>query len=145
MNKTYIPKNFNNKTKTWYIIDAKDKTLGRLSSKVALLLKGKREIDYTPYINPMNYIIVINAKYINLTGKKQSQKIYRRHSGRPGGLKIRSCKELQYRFPNRVVEQSIKGMLPKNTLGRQLFNQLKVYSDSNHPHKAQQPKVISFQ
>lgn len=144
MNKTYIPQNFNNKTKTWYIVDATDKTLGRLSSQVASLLKGKREIDYTPYINPMNYIIVTNAKYIHLTGKKQSQKIYKRHSGRPGGLKVRSFKELNYRFPNRVIEQSIKGMLPKSKLGRQLFNQLKVYSNSDHPHKAQKPTIINF-
>lgn len=144
MNKTYIPKNIKNQNSRWYIIDAKDKNLGRLSSKIASVLKGKTEIDYTPYINSMNYIVVINATHINVTGKKQSQKIYRRHSGRPGGLKIRSFKEVYNKFPTRIIEKSIKGMLPKNTLGRQLFRQLKVYSDSDHPHNAQKPQIISF-
>lgn len=139
MNRTYIPQNKENR---WYIVDAKNKNLGRLSSQIALILKGKNEISYTPYINPKTYIIIINAKYIYLTGQKKYQKVYKKHSGRPGGLKITTFKELYAKCPSRIIEKSVKGMLPKNSLGRQLFAQLKVYSVEQHPHDAQQPKTL---
>ena len=142
MNKTYIMPKINHKQTNWYIIDAKNKNLGRLSTKIAVILKGKDNISYTPYINPMTYIIIINAKHIHLTGQKKHQKVYKKHSGRPGGLKTTSFEKLLTKSPNRIIEKSVKGMLPKNTLGRQLFNQLKVYSEDYHPHNAQNPKTI---
>lgn len=142
MNRTYIPKNIEKKKTTWYIIDAKNKNLGRLSTQVALILKGKDEKIYTPYINPKKYIIIINAKDIYLTGQKKYQKIYRKHSGQPGGLKIKTFKELYQISPGKIIEKSIKGMLPKNSLGRQLFTQLKVYEKNQHPHTAQKPQNI---
>ena len=144
MNKTYIPKNIKNKEIQWYLVDAKNKNLGRLSTKIALMLKGKNDIEYAPYINSMNYIIIINAKYINITGQKRSQKLYKRHSGRPGGLKTETFDSLNQRIPTRIIEKSIRGMLPKNTLGRQLFRQVKIYTDNNHPHVAQHKQIITL-
>jgi len=137
MNKTYIQKQ-NNKS-TWFFIDAKDKTLGRLSTQIASTLKNKYSIYYTPYqINKSN-IIVINAKHIKISGQKKYQKIYYKHSGRPGGLKKETFIQLQQRIPERIIEKAVKGMLPKNALGRRLFTHLKVYSGPDHPHDAQKP------
>nr|QCI08025.1 ribosomal protein L13 [Plumaria plumosa] len=140
----------NNKTHTvkenypskWYIIDAQNKTLGRISSKIAYVLKGKNCINYTPNQQSNIYIIVINSKLIHVTGKKREQIIYKRHSGRPGGLKQENFNSLQARIPNRIIEKAIKGMLPKNKLGRQLFKKLKVYEQNNHPHLAQKPIIL---
>nr|QCI08420.1 ribosomal protein L13 [Ptilothamnion sphaericum] len=126
----------------WYIIDAKDKTLGRLSSKIAYILKGKNSTIYTPNHNQLINIIIINSKFIHITGKKKEQIIYKRHSGRPGGLKQEKFNVLQNRLPNRIVEKAIKGMLPKNTLGKKLFTQLKIYSTDTHPHQAQKPVIL---
>nr|YP_010904331.1 ribosomal protein L13 [Catenella fusiformis]WCH57582.1 ribosomal protein L13 [Catenella fusiformis] len=140
MNNTYIqtphyqPK--------WYLIDASRQNLGRLSTYIATLLKGKNNSTYTPYVNPKVYIIIVNAKDINITGQKKYQKVYRRHSGKPGELKTESFIHLNKRIPSRIIENCIKGMLPKGNLGRELFRQLKVYSDHNHPHSVQKPEII---
>lgn len=142
MNKTYVPKK--NHQTTWYLIDAKDKTLGRLSTEISKILRGKNNITYTPYLNNISYVIVTNAQEIKVTGVKKQHKVYKRHSGRPGGMKIETFEQLQKRIPNRIIEKSIKGMLPKGPLGRKLFNKLKVYSDSQHPHAAQNPQIISL-
>lgn len=143
MNKTYIPKKKNiNLKKQWHIIDAKNQTLGRLSTLVASILRGKHEVDYTPYLINKNFIIIINSQDIRVTGNKNSQKMYKRHSGRPGGLKSETFQQLNKRLPNRILEKCIKGMLPKGPLGKQLFRQLKVYPNNHHPHIAQKPNTI---
>nr|QCI04668.1 ribosomal protein L13 [Apoglossum ruscifolium] len=141
-NKTYIKKD--SKETEWYIIDATNETLGRLSSKVSYLLRGKNNNQYTPYIKSNIYIIIINSKLIRITGNKKQQKTYKRHSGRPGGLKIEVLEKLQQRLPNRIIEKSIKGMLPKNTLGRKLFTQLKIYPNDIHPHSSQKPLLLTL-
>lgn len=138
-NKTFIGKRNSNLNLEWYIIDAKDKNLGRFSSQIAHVLKGKNNPEYCPFQESNVKIIVINSKYISTTGKKNKQKMYIRHSGRPGGLKTEVFHKLQNRIPNRIIEHAIKGMLPKNSLGRQLFKKLKIYSDQQHPHQAQKP------
>jgi len=143
-NQTHIGINNTKQKQEWYIIDAKNQNLGRLSSKIASILKGKHKNTYTPYFNSQIHIIVINSKLITITGKKREQKLYKRHSGKPGSLKIETFDKLQKRIPNRILEKSIKGMLPKNILGRQLFRQLKVYSDSQHPHSSQKPRIINL-
>lgn len=140
MNKTHVPNL--NKLPKWYLIDAKNKSLGRLSTKIAQILKGKNNVDYTPHIINKTYVIIINAKSIQVSGSKKVKKLYRRHSGRPGGLKTENFIQLQQRIPARIIEKSIKGMLPKNILGRQLFTHLKIYSDSSHPHSAQNPTKL---
>jgi len=139
MNKTYIAKN-----PEWYLVDARGKTLGRLSTRVASILRGKDSPSYSPSVRPDKYIILINTKDIQVTGRKKSQKLYYRHSGRPGGLKIETFEELQCRLPNRIIEQAVRRMLPKGPLGRQLFKNLKVYAGSNHPHSAQRPINIDI-
>lgn len=144
MNKTLILKHGKTPNTRWYIVDAKEKNLGRLSTKIVSILQGKNSALYTPHVNPMQYIVIINAKYINLTGQKKYQKVYKRHSGRPGGLKITTFAEMYNKSPNKILEKSIKGMLPKTTLGQKLFSQLKIYSDNKHPHIAQQPKTITL-
>lgn len=123
----------------WYIIDAKQQNLGRLSSIIAYVLQGKNHINYLPFQKNNITIIIINSKYIEVTGKKSEQKVYKRHSGRPGGLKVEIFNKLQKRMPNRILEHSIRGMLPKNRLGKELFKNIKVYQEHNHPHQAQQP------
>ena len=142
MNRTYIQKE--NKQSVWFFIDAKDKTLGRISTEIASTLKNKYSIYYTPYQRNKSNIIVINAAHIKISGQKKYQKIYYRHSGRPGGLKKETFLELQKRIPERIIEKAVKGMLPKNALGRKLFTQLKVYSGANHPHMAQKPVPLKF-
>nr|YP_010196007.1 ribosomal protein L13 [Gracilaria bursa-pastoris]UAD83404.1 ribosomal protein L13 [Gracilaria bursa-pastoris] len=142
MNKTYIAQKPN--YSKWYIIDAKDENLGRLSSKIAKLLKGKNSTSYTPYINNKIYIIIINSKSIKVTGKKVLQKTYKKHSGYPGGLRIKTFNHFLSTNPNIILEKSIKGMLPKGILGKQLFTQLKIYPDTEHPHKPQKPEVITL-
>lgn len=119
----------------WYIIDAKKHKLGRLSSKVVHILKNKDNPYYIPYEGNKARIIIINSKNIQITGKKNKQKEYKKHSGRPGGLKVETFEKVQQKFPNRIIEHAIKGMLPKNSLGRTLFRQLQIYSDHIHPYK----------
>ena len=144
INKTYISKINNQNQSKWYIIDAKEQKLGRICTIIATILKGKNQLDYTPNINHKTNIIVINSKLVKVTGQKRFQKLYKRHSGRPGGLKTERFNELQNRIPNRIIEKAVKGMLPKGPLGRKLFTQLKVYASSNHPHKAQKPNLITI-
>jgi len=143
MNKTYLPPQADLEHK-WYIVDAADQRLGRLATEIAMILRGKRKPTYTPHMDTGDFVIVINAEKIAVTGKKRSQKLYRRHSGRPGGMKVETFAKLQARVPERILEQAVKGMLPKNSLGRQLFTKLKVYTGSAHPHQAQQPEVLTI-
>jgi large subunit ribosomal protein L13 len=142
--KTYLPPQDAIERK-WYVIDAADQRLGRLASEVAMILRGKRKPTYTPHMDTGDFVIVVNAEKISVTGRKSSQKLYRRHSGRPGGMKTETFSQLQARIPERIVEQAVKGMLPKNALGRQLFTKLKVYAGSDHPHQAQKPEVLEIQ
>lgn len=130
--------------KKWYVVDAKGKTLGRLASEVAKLLRGKHKPIFTPHVDTGDHVIVINCAEVVLTGKKLDQKVYRRHSGYPGGLK-----EVPYRYfmkdtPEKAVYLAIKGMLPKNRLGRKMIKKLKVYTGNEHKHEAQKPEVYEF-
>nr|YP_010619332.1 Ribosomal protein L13 [Amplisiphonia pacifica]WAX03345.1 Ribosomal protein L13 [Amplisiphonia pacifica] len=129
---------------SWYIIDAKEYRLGRLSSKVAYLLRNKNNINYLPYREGKSRIIIINSKQIQITGNKNTQKTYKRHSGRPGGLKIEVFEKLQKRIPNRILEHAIKGMLPKNSLGRRLMKNIKIYPDNLHPHTNHKPIKLNI-
>ncbi|CCQ60093.1 50S ribosomal protein L13 [Crocosphaera watsonii WH 8501] len=130
--------------KQWYVIDATDQRLGRLASEVANILRGKNKPIYTPHMDTGDFVIVINAEKVVVTGRKSSQKLYRRHSGRPGGMKVETFEKLQKRIPERIIEKAVKGMLPKNALGRQLFTKLKVYPGPNHPHEAQKPQELTL-
>jgi large subunit ribosomal protein L13 len=121
----------------WHVIDASGKTLGRLASEVARLLRGKHKPIYVPHLDTGDYVIVINADKVRVTGNKAKQKLYYRHSGYPGGLKSTSLAEMMESHPTRVIEHAVKGMLPKNPLGRAMFKKLKVYAGPNHPHQAQ--------
>jgi large subunit ribosomal protein L13 len=143
MNKTPLP-DLNILKKQWYVVDAADQRLGRLASEIAMILRGKNKPTYTPHLDTGDFVIVINAEKVVVTGKKGEQKLYRRHSGRPGGMKVESFNKLQARLPERIIEQAVKGMLPKNTLGRQLFTKLKVYAGGSHPHQAQQPQILTI-
>ncbi|NLN50556.1 MAG: 50S ribosomal protein L13 [Acholeplasmataceae bacterium] len=129
----------------WYLVDAKDKTLGRLATQVASVLRGKHNPFYTPHVDCGDYVIVVNADKIKLTGNKWDDKLYYRHSGYPGGLKQRTAKEVMEKFPTRMVEKAVKGMLPKTTLGRQMYRKLYVYAEETHPHQAQQPEVLEVE
>lgn len=143
MNKTPLP-TAETLDQKWYVIDAADQRLGRLASEVATILRGKNKPTYTPHMDTGDFVVVINAEKVAVTGKKRSQKLYRRHSGRPGGMKVESFDKLQNRLPERIVEQAIKGMLPKNSLGRKLFTKLKVYAGESHPHQAQKPETLTI-
>jgi large subunit ribosomal protein L13 len=126
----------------WYVIDAQGQTLGRLASRVATLLRGKHKPLYTPHVDCGDYVIVVNAEKVHVTGQKMTQKKYYRHSGYPGGLKEVSLRDQLQKFPDRVIEKAVQGMLPKNRLGRRMFKKLKIYAGPNHPHQAQQPKSL---
>ena len=128
----------------WYVVDAQGLTLGRLATRVATILRGKHKPIYTPHVDCGDYVIVVNAEQIHTTGQKQTQKIYYRHSNYPGGLKEISLRDQLQKFPNRVLEAAVRGMLPRNRLGRQMFRKLKVYAGPNHPHEAQQPKSLEL-
>lgn len=128
----------------WYVIDAEGKTLGRLASEVALRLRGKHKPEYTPHVDTGDYIIVINAKKIGVTGNKEKDKIYYRHTGYIGNMKSVSLGKLRQTFPDRIITTAVKGMLPKNPLGRAMFKKLKVYAGPEHNHQAQQPKVLEI-
>jgi large subunit ribosomal protein L13 len=143
MTKTYLPAVTSIEPK-WYVIDAADQRLGRLATQVAMLLRGKHKPIYTPSMDTGDFVIVVNAEKVAVTGKKQVQKVYLRHSGRPGGMKSESFLKLQGRLPERIIEHAVRGMLPKNSLGRQLFTKLKVYAGPDHPHQAQQPEVFDL-
>ncbi|MFS1522550.1 50S ribosomal protein L13 [Microbulbifer sp. 2304DJ12-6] len=128
----------------WYIVDAADKTLGRISAEIAHRLRGKHKPEYTPHVDTGDYIIVINAKKVRVTGNKAIDKIYHSHSGYPGGLKSISFEKLIEKAPERTIQSAVKGMLPKGPLGRAMFRKLKVYSGSVHPHAAQQPVELAI-
>ncbi len=128
----------------WYVVDATDKILGRLASEVAIRLRGKHKPNYSTFMDVGDFVIVVNADKVRLTGKKWDDKIYYRHSGYMGGLKEISAKELVVKKPNELVMKAVKGMLPKNTLGRAQLKKLKVYASSTHPHEAQQPEKLEL-
>ncbi len=140
---TTIPSGKNIKRK-WFVVDASGKTLGRLATRAASILAGKDNVLYTPYIDMGDHVIIINAEKIVLTGLKSSQKLYRRYTGFPGGLREESFIKLLARRPEVIVEQAVKGMLPKNKMGRQMGTKLKVYKGGQHPHLAQQPEPLDF-
>lgn len=144
MNKTYVPPQ-DTLNREWYVVDAADQRLGRLATEIATILRGKNKPEYTPHLDTGDFVIVINAEKIKVTGKKRTQKVYHRHSGRPGGMKTETFAHLQARLPERIVEHAVKGMLPKNSLGRQLFTKLKVYAGAEHPHQAQKPQELKIQ
>jgi len=141
MNKTSTPSLINLK-RNWFLVDAEGQTLGRLASEIANILRGKNKPSFTPHLDTGDFVIVVNAEKIEVSGKKTSQKLYRRHSGRPGGMKIEKFETLRDRIPERIIEQAVKGMLPHNSLGRQQFKKLKVYKGSQHPHDAQNPVLL---
>ncbi|MEM6753195.1 MAG: 50S ribosomal protein L13 [Cyanobacteria bacterium P01_C01_bin.38] len=143
MTKTYLP-NPETVQRDWYVVDAADQRLGRLATEIAMVLRGKNKPQYTPHMDAGDFVVVVNAEKVVVTGRKSSQKLYRRHSGRPGGMKTETFEHLQARIPERIIEKAVKGMLPKNNLGRQLFKKLKVYAGSEHPHAAQQPKELTI-
>lgn len=128
----------------WYVVDAQGQTLGRLATQVATILRGKHKPIFTPHVDCGDYVVIINAEKIHTTGQKMTQKKYYRHSGYPGGLSEIVLKDQLDKFPNRVLESAVRGMLPKNRLGRKMFRKLKVYAGPNHPHEAQQPKPLEF-
>jgi large subunit ribosomal protein L13 len=144
MTKTYVPP-VDTLERKWYIVDAADQRLGRLSTEIAKVLRGKNKPTYTPNMDTGDFVVVINADKVTVTGNKREEKLYRRHSGRPGGMKTETFAKLQNRLPERIIEQAVKGMLPKNSLGRKLFTKLKVYAGSDHPHQAQSPEVLVIQ
>lgn len=128
----------------WYVVDAEGKTLGRLASEVAVRLRGKHKPEYTPHVDTGDYIVVINAEKVAVTGKKATNKMYYRHTGFPGGLKEASFEKLIERKPQLVIEKAVKGMLPRNPLGRAMARKLKVYAGTEHPHAAQQPQPLNI-
>lgn len=143
MFKTPIPK-VDDTEQQWYVVDAESQRLGRLATRIAMILRGKNKAIYSPHMDTGDFVIVVNAEKVDVTGRKRSQKLYRRHSGRPGGMKVETFDQLQSRIPERIIEKAVKGMLPKNALGRQLFRKLKVYSGPDHPHLAQKPQKIEI-
>ncbi|MGU9869102.1 50S ribosomal protein L13 [Kluyvera ascorbata] len=128
----------------WYVVDATGKTLGRLASELALRLRGKHKAEYTPHVDTGDYIIVLNADKVAVTGNKRTDKVYYRHTGYVGGLKDATFEEMIARHPERVIEIAVKGMLPKGPLGRAMFRKLKVYAGNEHNHAAQQPQVLDI-
>ena len=142
MNKTSTP-SLTSIKRNWFLVDAEGQTLGRLASEIANVLRGKNKPSFTPHLDTGDFVIVVNAEKIEVSGKKTTQKLYRRHSGRPGGMKIEKFETLRDRIPERIIEQAVKGMLPHNSLGRQQFKKLKVYKGSEHPHDAQNPVLLN--
>ena len=128
----------------WYVVDAEGMTLGRLASEVAKVLRGKNKPIFTPHIDTGDYVIVVNAEKVKVTGKKLDQKVYYHHSGYVGGLKETTLREMLAKKPEKVVELAVKGMLPKGPLGREMFTKLHVYAGAEHPHTAQKPEVLTF-
>jgi large subunit ribosomal protein L13 len=144
MNKTYTPKS-SEIDRQWFVVDADGQILGRLAARVAATLRGKHKPIYTPHMDTGDFVVVVNADKVRLTGRKEDQKIYYRHSGRPGSLQQETLRHLRSRRPIKVVENAVKGMLPKNRLGRQLYRKLKVYAGPEHPHQSQQPTVLELE
>jgi large subunit ribosomal protein L13 len=128
----------------WYVVDAEGQTLGRLASRIAPVLKGKHKPTYTPHLDCGDFVIIVNAEKVRVTGRKLDQKFYHHHSGYPGGLKSISLRDQLDRYPERVLEAAVRGMLPKNKLGRRMIKKLKVYAGDSHPHEAQLPKPLEM-
>lgn len=143
MRTTYMAKP-NEVERKWYIIDAEGKTLGRLATEAATLIRGKHKPQFTPHVDTGDFVVIINADKVVLTGKKLQNKMYYRHSHYPGGLKVTSAQEMLNKKPERMVELAVHGMLPKNRLGEKMKLKLKVYAGSEHPHQAQQPEVYEL-
>ncbi len=143
MEKTYVTKPADVE-RNWFVVDAEGKTLGRLASEVARILRGKHKPIYSPSVDTGDYVIVLNAKKIQVTGRRLDQKKYYHHSGYMGGLSEITLREQLERYPNRVIESAVKGMLPKNKIGRKMIRKLKVYPDDKHPHAAQQPAELEI-
>lgn len=141
--RTFSPKNEDIERK-WYVVDAKHQVLGRLASHVARILRGKHKPIFAPHVDVGDHVVVINAEKIRVTGKKAQQKRYKRFSGYPGGLKETVYEEMLSKYPERVLEHAIRGMLPKNRLGRQMIKKLKIYAGEEHPHDAQKPETLAF-
>lgn len=141
MIKTYSPKSADIQ-RQWFVVDADGQTLGRLATQVAETLRGKHKPMFTPHADTGDFVVVVNADKVVLTGRKEDQKVYYRHSGRPGGLKEVTARKLRQTFPERLVENAVRGMLPKNSLGRQVYRKLKVYAGPDHPHQSQKPAPL---
>jgi large subunit ribosomal protein L13 len=142
-NKTFTPRP-SDIDRAWWVVDAEGLPLGRLASEVAQMLRGKHKPTYAPHMDLGDFIVVINAEKVAVTGAKATQKQYYRHSGFPGGLRSQNFERMQETFPERIIEQAVKGMLPKNRLGRQMARKLKVYAGTDHPHAAQDPQPLEF-
>jgi large subunit ribosomal protein L13 len=130
--------------RSWWVIDAENKTLGRLETEVARRLRGKHKPEYTPHVDTGDFIIVINAAKVHVTGNKEQDKVYWRHSGYPGGIRGTTVADMRATHPERIIEKAVKGMLPRNPLGRAMYRKLKVYAGAEHPHAAQQPAVLEL-
>ena len=128
----------------WYVVDAAGKTLGRLASEVARRLRGKHKPSYTPHVDTGDYIVVVNAEQVRVTGQKETDKIYYRHTGYPGGIRATPLNKLRAKHPERILANAVKGMMPRNPLGRAMFKKLKVYAGPSHPHAAQQPRRLDI-
>ncbi|MDR1134625.1 MAG: 50S ribosomal protein L13 [Clostridiales Family XIII bacterium] len=128
----------------WYIIDAEGKTLGRLASETASILRGKKKPIFTPHVDTGDYVIIVNAEKVEVTGKKRKEKIYKRHTGYPGGLREVVFEKLQAKHPEEIIRHAVKGMMPNGRLGRQMYKKLKVYAGATHKHNAQKPEVWNF-
>jgi large subunit ribosomal protein L13 len=139
---TFIPK-ADERDRKWFVLDAKGQVLGKLAATAAQILAGKLKPIYTPFLDTGDHVIVINAADVHLTGRKESDKVYRRHSGFQGGLKSSAASEVRKKAPARLVEEAVRGMLPKTKLGRAMFGKLKVYSGASHPHQAQKPQPVT--
>jgi large subunit ribosomal protein L13 len=140
---TYVPRQSEVRNQ-WYVLDAEDQILGRLAARAAVLLMGKHKPDYTPFLKTGDHVVIVNAAKVRLTGNKENVKMYRRHSGYPGGLKEVTARKMRETFPERMLEEAIQGMLPKNKLGKQLSTRLKVYAGPKHPHEAQEPETLAL-
>ncbi|SVE31307.1 uncharacterized protein METZ01_LOCUS484161 [marine metagenome] len=130
--------------RSWFVVDADEQVLGRIATEIAMVLRGKRKPTYTPHADMGDFVVVVNAEKVKLTGKKETDKRYRHHTGWVGGLKSVAAKDLRAKKPEEMVKKAVKGMLPKGPLGREMFKKLKVYAGTEHPHEAQKPEVLSF-
>lgn len=144
MERTFVTKK-EDVQRDWYVVDAAGQTLGRLATRVAYVLRGKHKPIFSPSVDVGDFVVIVNAEKIHVTGRKLDQKIYYRHTGYPGGLKEITLRNQLQKHPTRVIEHAVKGMLPKNRLGRQMFKKLKVYAGPDHPHTAQQPKPLELE
>lgn len=130
--------------RSWWVVDAENLTLGRMATEIAHRLRGKHKAEYTPHVDTGDYVIVINADKVRVTGNKENDKVYWRHSGYPGGIRGVNVADMRAQHPERIIEKAVKGMLPRNPLGRAMYRKLKVYAGAEHPHSAQQPKPLEL-